>query len=608
MVDGKGTGSELSVRTESIQWLYSLYIGNKFRVNRRYQRKLVWGVEEKQRLIDSIIKDLPIPLFLVAEIGPPGDISYELIDGMQRLNAIFSYLENEFSVGDEYFNLDALADTKLLKDTDQLSQRTPVSPRKLSAQLANYAVALSVYRTANSASIDEVFRRINSGGRRLSRQELRQAGTTSRLADLVRVISSRIRGDTSPGDTVDLKIMPQLSITNRELPYGVLVDDIFWVRNGILRREELRASADEQAVLDILIDCLIDPPPNSGTRIRDSYYSFIDIGDDKDEPTRESIVIERAIDSFGHEKLEHDFMRTYDTLREILAQQDRRFSALIEAGSGGRSPRYFHAVFMAVFELLFRDHMRVRDYSDAATRLAGVGTGSLRIPAGGGDWQKDAKRQSVDAVKGVLRPTFEETSGPEDFGRYGWASQLETILGNALVEQQLFDCKQGFLSLYSSRDFDSGNFRKICRTLTAMANGGPGIGGYVAVGIADNESDSRRVQELDGIRPLHFRHFRIVGIEREASLRQLSLNDYWAWLMQKLISMNEMEKHLARNIATESRLVNYQGRVVALLKVKGQREPAFFGGAMVERSGSETVEVAKSDYMRVFSRFLQPQQ
>jgi hypothetical protein len=268
-------------------------------------------------------------------------------------------------------------------------------------QLANYAVALSVYRTMNSSSVDEVFRRINSGGRRLSRQELRQAGTTSGLADLVRIVSSRIRGDTSPSDTVDLKIMPQLSITNRELPYGVLVDDIFWVRNGILRREEVRSSADEQAVLDLLIDCLIDPLPNSGVRFRDSYYSFVETGDDKDEPTRESLVIEQAIDSYGPEKLEQDFMRAYDTLREVLSQQDRRFSALIEAGSGGRSPRYFHAVFMAIFELLFREHMRVRDYSEAAQRLAGIGAGSLRVPQGGGDWQKDAKRQSIDAAKEV---------------------------------------------------------------------------------------------------------------------------------------------------------------------------------------------------------------
>lgn len=87
-----GAGFELTVRSESIQQLYRWYLSDRFRVNRRYQRKLVWSVEEKRKLIDSIIKDLPIPLFLVAEVEVSGDIHYELIDGMQRLNAIFSFL------------------------------------------------------------------------------------------------------------------------------------------------------------------------------------------------------------------------------------------------------------------------------------------------------------------------------------------------------------------------------------------------------------------------------------------------------------------------------------------------------------------------------------
>jgi hypothetical protein len=63
--------TELSVRSESIQRLYDLYVNDRFRVNRRYQRKLVWTVEEKQRLIDSIAKDLPVPLFLVARCRTP---------------------------------------------------------------------------------------------------------------------------------------------------------------------------------------------------------------------------------------------------------------------------------------------------------------------------------------------------------------------------------------------------------------------------------------------------------------------------------------------------------------------------------------------------------
>ncbi|WP_197494986.1 DUF262 domain-containing protein [Micromonospora sp. NBRC 110037] len=594
--------SELSVRSESIQRVYGLYRKDRFEVNRRYQRKLVWGVEEKQRLIDSIIKDMPIPLFLVAEIGKPGDISYELIDGMQRFNAIFSFLENEFPVNGFYFDLDALADTKALKDEGMLIQRQPVMDRHLSVELSNYTVALSVFRPASSASVDEVFRRINSGGKRLSRQELRQAGTVSPLADLVRIVSSRIRTDTSPSNNVPLRVMPKLSITSRDLSYGVLVDDIFWVKEGVLRREDVRESLDEQVVLDILIDCLIDPFPNTGTRIRDAYYDFSDSDQPEDVATKESMAIASAINAYGSERLENHLMEAYDEIREILATQDKRFSSLIEAGSGGRSPRYFHALFLAVFELLFKDRMRIRDHDLAARKLKGIGQGALSVPAGGGDWARDAKRNSVDAVKGVLRAAFEESGTTEDYSKYGWASQLETLLGNAVVEQQLFDCKQGFYTLSTPRSFDEASFRKICRTLTAMANAGPGVVGHVVIGIADNQKDAARVKDLDGVTAQPYRHFQIVGVEREAKVAGKSLNDYWTWLTQRLTS-SQLDPAFAKSVVASARLFNYRSRAVVVLKVVGANQPLFFEQKLVERLGSETVEVLHTDYMRIYSRF-----
>ena len=594
------TPPDLSVRSESVQRIYDLYVNDRFRVNRRYQRKLVWSVEEKQRLIDSIDKDLPIPLFLVAEL-PGAENAYELIDGMQRLNAIFAFLENEFPLNGEYFDLNALADTKLRLDSGELTQREAVMDRTRSVALANYSIALSVFRAPSSSSVDEVFRRINSGGRRLSRQELRQAGTTSRIADLVRVISSTIRGDTSPGDIVPLRAMGRLSISNRELEYGVQVDDIFWVREGILRREDVRESTDEQAVLDLIVDCVSDPLPSTGSRGRDEYYSYTDLGD-ADEQTELSRQLELKINAYGAPRLEQDILRVYDEIRSVLRQAGERFSRLIGVGGGGRAPRYFHSVYIPIYELIVRDGMRIRSYDQVASALRGIADGGpLSVPGGGGDWRSDAKRTTIDAVKGVLRSAFEPAPAGEDLGRYGRATELETLLGNALVEQQLFDCKQGFLSLSPGRAFDEASFEKICRTLTAMANAGQGVTGYIAVGIADDATDAARVTQLDGIAPILYRGFHVVGIEREAGVREDNLNDYWSWLMQKIRA--SLPDPLGRNVVADSRIVGYIDRAVILLKARGGDAPVFYGDDLYERSGSDTILVARPDYMRVYSRF-----
>ena len=52
----------------SIMEAYQHYRNNRLYVNRRYQRKLVWTLEEKQKLIDTVLLKYPIPLFLFAEI------------------------------------------------------------------------------------------------------------------------------------------------------------------------------------------------------------------------------------------------------------------------------------------------------------------------------------------------------------------------------------------------------------------------------------------------------------------------------------------------------------------------------------------------------------
>lgn len=52
--------------------------------------------------------------------------------------------------------------------------------------------------------------------------------------------------------------MGRISITNRDLHYGISVDALLWVKQGILTRDQVRESRDEEVVLDLLADLLLD--------------------------------------------------------------------------------------------------------------------------------------------------------------------------------------------------------------------------------------------------------------------------------------------------------------------------------------------------------------
>lgn len=601
-----GSSTDLTVRSESIQKLYTDYLKGRYVVNRRYQRKLVWTVEEKIALVDSILRDLPIPLVLVAEVGDAAAGDYELIDGMQRLNAIFSFIENEFDIDGKYFDLEALADTKARLDNDEITQRTPVLSRDVSRKIANYLLPISIFKAPSIDQIDEVFRRINSGGRRLSGQELRQVGSTNEIAELVRVFASRIRGDSSSSDIVDLRGMPKLSINNRHLDYGVDVDSIFWVQQAILRRLDVRSSFDEQLILDIIVDCLIDPLASSGTDTRDAAYGVI-ARDDSAAKTLQNRVADR-IEAYGKQSFEEDFFAVYDELRAVLNATGEKFVRFIVGrSSGGRYPRYFQAVYLAFWELIIREGMRLTDRVQAANRLRGIGAarGQLKIPGGGGDWTAEDKRTKINVVKGVLRDIFEKDEpNARDAGRFGLASHLERVLANSVTEQSLCELKQGLYALSErQREFDSKAWDKILQSVTAIANDGSNSTGYLIIGVADNADDAARVEKLDDVQSVEYRGFSIVGIDREARVRGETLKDYFDWISDK-ISGSELQDNLRAQVASSMSLADYHGRAVIILKIQCADGPFFYKGNIFERRGSGTRLVDQVDWRRIYRKFL----
>lgn len=62
------------------------------------QRDLVWTKSQKQLLIDSLFKDYDIPKLYFRDVNKNGKTVYDIIDGQQRLNAIFEFLNNEFEL------------------------------------------------------------------------------------------------------------------------------------------------------------------------------------------------------------------------------------------------------------------------------------------------------------------------------------------------------------------------------------------------------------------------------------------------------------------------------------------------------------------------------
>lgn len=158
----------------TISELFERYKLDKINLEPPYQRRGdVWDVEKQGFLIDSILKNYPVPpIFLHQKIdSETGKTMYDVIDGKQRLTAIIAFLNGELSLP-QSFDEGAYGDSRLngLKISDLEGELL-----EYKKQLWRYTLSVEYVDSDDIAIIDSIFDRLNRNGEPLERQELRRA-------------------------------------------------------------------------------------------------------------------------------------------------------------------------------------------------------------------------------------------------------------------------------------------------------------------------------------------------------------------------------------------------------------------------------------------------
>lgn len=571
----------------SIQSLYRAFRDGGLIVNRQYQRKLVWTVAEKQKLIDSILRDYPLPLFLLADkSGAQGQVM-EVIDGMQRLNAIFSFIEHGFLLEDKCFDINEFSRARQAAEKGAFRE-LPENVERLSAQqcadMLDYQLAVTIFPGEKDDRITDVFGRINSGGKQLSDQERRQAGVLSPFAEVVRTLAAEIRGDVSR-DKLLLSEMPEISIeTSRNLHgYALKAEDIFWCYQGILRTGDLRESDDEQALADICASILFDEPVEaSGEFLNKLYLSS----------SSESAEVNRRLIAYGRDRLIAEVKSTISTIRSAMDAHDatrfafRRMVYPKPTSNAQKSP--FYAVFMAFFELMHREGMAPRAGVDTMANLVNLAS---KIEIGQKHIKSDDRRNNIRVAKGLLRDLFTKADVPALSHGPGMLIDFENSIRRSRTETPRYEFKQGILRLDHKKKTDPKIMGAILETVCGIANVGPEADGYIYIGIADKVGDAERVTELYNLQPVQFDHVSIVGVDREADQMGMPLDKYMR-RFEDIIKDSDMTEPLKTNVLSSIDVISYKGLSVVRIRIPRQSSISFIGERCFIRQGSSTCEAS----------------
>ncbi|UNK18422.1 DUF262 domain-containing protein [Paenibacillus sp. N3/727] len=175
-IDKKAKEIQVDGYPMSIGELANMYKDGELKVNPEFQRFFRWSDSQKTKLIESMLLGIPIPPIFVAH-GEKG--IWDVIDGLQRLSTIFEFMGLLKSSDDTLKPPSKLLGTKFLPSLENKVWENLDDPENSFTQELRIDFKRSKFdikiikKTSDKDAKYELFQRINTGGSKLSDQEVR---------------------------------------------------------------------------------------------------------------------------------------------------------------------------------------------------------------------------------------------------------------------------------------------------------------------------------------------------------------------------------------------------------------------------------------------------
>ena len=197
--------------------LINLYKNGELIIRPEYQRLFRWSEAQKTALIESILLSIPIPPIFVAE---DKNGVWELVDGLQRVSTFISFFGELKGSGwtidyQEDIDRSGVEEEEIDEESgEETGERKTINkwtlqegglvkslqgfnidnlPTNLKINLKRAVCRVEILRGESSTSMKyELFKRLNSGGSKLTPQEIRNAiyrGVNPRLNELLLKVS-----------------------------------------------------------------------------------------------------------------------------------------------------------------------------------------------------------------------------------------------------------------------------------------------------------------------------------------------------------------------------------------------------------------------------------
>jgi len=222
-----------------------------------FQREFVWtDATRKSRLIESLLLKIPIPFFYISQ---DSEGLFQVVDGIQRLSVIHSFMKNEFRLK----NLEYLRECegKWFKNSNRLPANN--LSNMYTRRIEQTQLYFNIIDPQTPAEVKyDIFKRINTGGKSLNAQEIRNCLSGKRARAMIKEMAESEVFLRATRSSISTTRMADKEVVLRFIAFYLL-------DNGIAKRKVYHGKMDE--LLDETIDIINRLPDNQIARIKNMF-------------------------------------------------------------------------------------------------------------------------------------------------------------------------------------------------------------------------------------------------------------------------------------------------------------------------------------------------
>lgn len=179
----------VDTRNLSMNYIHQMMVSEEKEIDLspEFQRNFVWNdITRKSRLIESLLLRIPLPVFYFSQ---DKEGKYQVIDGVQRLTVIKSFLNNEFKLK----NLEYLKECEgkyYKKYPEKHREGMEYIDSKYVRWLNQTQLVCNIIDPQTPPKVKfDIFRRINTGGVGLNPQEIRNCLSNDKTRKFLKTLS-----------------------------------------------------------------------------------------------------------------------------------------------------------------------------------------------------------------------------------------------------------------------------------------------------------------------------------------------------------------------------------------------------------------------------------